>query len=78
MTNEVDLNSKNIEKILYLDIEGKFLHVKVGDVVNPASDAEVTKIEKKLTELFEENSINCVTFVSHHAMEISIVEGAKK
>ncbi len=56
------------------DLEGKFLLVKVGDDKNPASNDDIKDIETKLTGLLEENDVNCLAFVTHHAVEISIVE----
>ena len=56
------------------DLEGKFLLVKVGTKDIPASDEQITDIQDQIVGLFEKNNINCVAFVTHHAVEISIIE----
>jgi len=55
------------------DLEGEFLLVKVGTADRPASDSEIKDIQEKLLALFEENDINCVTFVTHHAVTMEII-----
>ncbi len=59
------------------DIEGKFIHVKVGDVARPSIDEDITLIQDQLSELFEKNNVNCLLFVTHHAIEVNIIEKLK-
>lgn len=61
----------------FKDLEGKFLLVKVGTNDRPASDEDILDIETKLVGLLEENSIDCVAFVTHHAVEFEIIEKLK-
>lgn len=77
MDKKEKLKTEDIEKITYLDIEGKFLHIKVGDENSPASTTEINDIENKITKLFNENDIKCVSFVTHHAVNIDIIDGKK-
>ena len=56
------------------DLEGKFLLVKVGTDDEPALPEQIDDIQKKLVDLFEKNGINCLAFVTHHAVEMSIIE----
>jgi len=58
-------------------LEGKFLLVKVGNDARPATDDDIEQIEGKLTGLLEENNVNCLAFVTHHAVEIEIIEKLK-
>jgi len=77
MENKEDLSRENINELTFIDIEGKFIHIRVGNEENPASAGEVKDIENKIANLFEENNINCVSFVTHHAVDINIVESNK-
>ncbi len=54
-------------------LDGKFMHIKIGDKENPASETEIIDMQKKLVKLFEKNNVDCVTLVTHHATEINIV-----
>ena len=53
-------------------LDGKFLLVRVGDRDRPAEESDIKEISEKLIKLFEENDINCVTFVTHHAVSIEV------
>ncbi len=59
------------------DVEGKFLHVKVGDANRPSTDDDIKLIQEQLTELFEKNNVDCLLFVTHHAIEVDIIEKLK-
>lgn len=61
------------EDILCKDLQGRFLLVRVGDRDRPANDAAIKEIEEKLVQLFKDNNINCVTFVTHHAVSIDVI-----
>ena len=77
---KVSSKSKSSEEVVS-DISGlnnKFLLVRVGTELHPASSQELTDIEEKLVDLFEKNNINCVAFVTHHAVEMQIIESIKK
>jgi len=60
--------------VVFEDLENKFLHIKVGSDNHVATDVEIKDIQKTITSLFEKNNINCVAFVSHHAVSIDIIE----
>lgn len=59
------------------DLEGKFLLVKVGTPEQPASDEQISDIQNKLIDLFEKNNINCVAFVTHHAVSMEIIDSTE-
>ncbi len=69
-----EANEELIEQTKCPDLENKFVHVKVGDAGRPATDADVEDMEEKLGNLFEENGINCITLVTHHAVTVEIIE----
>jgi len=71
---EEEVKVENIEKINCVDLENKFIHVRVGDAVSPATDEQVEEMTEKLEELFKDNGINCITFVTHHAVSVEIIE----
>ena len=56
------------------DLEGKFLLVKVGTPEQSATEAQIKDVQEKLIELLDANNIDCVTFVTHHAVEMEIIE----
>lgn len=66
--------SKNIQVTKFGDLEGKFLLVKVGSSEEPASTEQITNIRDQLVDLFEENNINCLAFVTHHLVSMEIIE----
>jgi hypothetical protein len=59
---------------ILFDAEGKFLHIKVGTADNPASPGDIEEIEGKMVKLITKNNINCAVLVTHHAVEIKIIE----
>ena len=69
--------TKKAEKIVSFtkidDLEGKFLHVRVGTDSLPASDDQIKDIQDKIIDLFDKNDINCVVFVTHHAVSMDII-----
>jgi hypothetical protein len=68
------LKDKNVEIKEFKDLENKFLLVRVGTPESPASSEQIKEIETKLVDLFEKNNINCLAFVTHHAIDIQIIE----
>jgi hypothetical protein len=65
---------KTISITKFKDLEGKFLHVKVGDADRPATPKDIESIQEKLIALFESNNVSCLTFVTHHAVDMEIIE----
>lgn len=59
------------------DVEGKFIHVKVGDPARPSTDEDIKLIQEQLTKLFDKSNVDCLLFVTHHAMEVKIIEKLK-
>jgi len=61
----------------FKDLEGKFLLVKVGTEDHPATDDQIKDVQDKLLMLLEANNIDCVAFVTHHAVNMEIIEKQK-
>jgi len=74
MENIENIDIENLMKKEVMSIEGKFVHIRVGTDSSPASDTMVKDIEDKIIELFEKHNISCATFVTHHAVDINIIE----
>ena len=69
-SNKVEI----IKQVDYLDLEGKFILVRVGNNDKPASTKDIKEVTEKLEKMFSDNKINCLTFVTHHAVNIDIIE----
>jgi hypothetical protein len=67
-------SNKKIRMKKFGDLEGKFLLVRVGTQDEPATKAQIDEIQTKVVDLFEKNGVNCLTFVTHHAVNMSIIE----
>ena len=68
------IKKKNIKINKFEDIENKFLLVKVGNEDSPATDDDIKNVQDKLIDLLERNKINCLIFVTHHRVNIEIIE----
>jgi hypothetical protein len=53
-------------------IDGKFIHIKVGNEMRPATDQDIAETEEKITEIIDSNKIKCIVFVTHHAVDINV------
>ena len=62
-----------VEKSEFLNVEGKFLLVRVGTDIAPASDEQIEEVRKGLEKLFDKNKVNCLTYVTHHAVSIDVI-----
>ncbi len=62
------------EKIDFLDVEGKFILVRVGLESSAAEEEEINKVKNDLNKLFEDAQVNCILYVTHHAIDISIIK----
>ena len=71
-----DIKSDDIEileKIDCPDLENKFLLIRVGDNHRPASEEDISDFSDRLEAMFNDNGINCLAFVTHHAVSIEII-----
>lgn len=66
---------EEIKSKLVYGVEGKFLHIKVGDKNMPAEDADIERIRTMIEGLLEDNKVKCLVFVTHHAVEINVLGG---
>lgn len=57
-------------KKIKFGLEGKFIHIKVGDKDNPADTGDVRDIEEKVTNLLDQYDVDCMVLVTHHAVEV--------
>ena len=71
------ISLEDVSAQIFKDLNGKFLLVKVGSDIRPADSIDIEHIEQKLISLFEENNVNCLAFVTHHAVEMEIIEKLK-
>jgi hypothetical protein len=73
-TVKKDSKGKAISITKFKDLEGKFLHVKVGNADHPALVEDIKSIQEQILALFERNNVNCLAFVTHHAVDMDIIE----
>lgn len=74
MGKENDIEN-DIEKVCqFEDLEGKFLLVKVGNNDKPAQTKDIDIISDQLDQLFKDNNINCIAYVTHHAISMDIIK----
>lgn len=74
--NQVDKKEEQIIKSsLVYGVEGKFLHVKVGDKDRPADQSDIDLITGQMEELLEKYKVRCLVFVTHHAVDINVIGG---
>ena len=77
-----EIKKKEMKKkprvVRFKEIEGKFLHVKVGSDARPAAASDIDHIKKQIIDLFEKNNVNCLTLVTHHAVTIDVIESQIK
>lgn len=68
------------EQKLFGELDGKFIHVRVGHPQwdAAATQAEMRRVESKLIELFTEHDVNCMVLVTSYGVDITLVEPAKK
>ena len=71
---------KIIDKIEVKDVKSyglsnKFILINVGDDKRPANDNDIQQVQSEITKLFKENNIeDCLVYVTHHAVKITVVE----
>jgi len=70
-------DSKKVKITKFDDLEGKFLHVRVGNAESPATNEQISDIQDRIVDLFEKNNINCLALVIHHAVLMDIIEKKK-
>jgi len=71
MTNKNNVDTE--VKCNVTNLEGKFILVKVGSESRPATDTDINEVQEKLTKLFDDNKVECICFVTHHAISIEIM-----
>lgn len=76
------------EIVKFQDLEGKFLHIKVGDpgwgsdILEPDKmqvlAEEIGKAETQILKLFEDNDISCLAWVTHCFIDVRLVESSRR
>lgn len=77
---DMDAIEKSIEdtdKAIFFcaGLEGKFIHVKVGDINWDSKTAteEIEKVKNDLQKLLDDNEVNCLLYVTHRFVEIRCI-----
>ncbi|NJL70442.1 MAG: hypothetical protein HC888_01930 [Candidatus Competibacteraceae bacterium] len=67
------------KQIDFTELNGKFIHVKVGAPEGSASlvGEEIKKVQDDLVKLLEDNNIDCLLYVSHEFVNIQIIESRR-
>lgn len=72
---DIDNTENKISDINLFDIEGKFLHIRVGNTQRPTDDKEIGEVTAQIDDLLKNNGVkNCIVYVSHHAIFIDVVK----
>jgi hypothetical protein len=58
----------------FKELEGNLLLVKVGNDALPAATEQIKDVQDKLVDLFAANDVNCLVFVTHHYVDMEIIE----
>ena len=69
----VDEVNLKIKTSVFRDLEGAFLLINVGTPDKPADNSDLQDIASTITGLFEENNINCIAYVTHHAVTMRVI-----
>ena len=54
-------------------LDGKIILINVGTPEDPASDDDIDNVKERFEKLLEDHGINCLVYVTHHAVNIKIV-----
>lgn len=71
-----DDNTKIVDIKKFGNLEGKFLLVKVGNKNRPATAEDIKKTQDHISFLFKKNNVNCLAFVTHHCVEVEVMDSA--
>ena len=52
----------------------QLIHVRVGNDERPALAEDAKEVEAKVRALFEENGIDAMLLVTHHACEVFVID----
>lgn len=81
-SEQTETNESSISSINTHELDGKLIHIKVGDSSfvekNHELSNEIQKVENSIVDLIEQNSLNCYVFVTHYAVDINVIEPAYK
>ena len=66
-------DKKTKKKDIFNSLQGRFIHIKVGNESKPATDNDIAELQNKFDKYMEDNNIDCIAFVTHHAVEIAVI-----
>ena len=73
--NTDNYENKDVDVMPHIvSVEGKLLHVKVGNDHFPVTPADIEDVESKCLELLENMKMDCAILVTKHCVEIKVVE----
>ena len=72
--NKADIVEVEVKKTYCKDLQNKFLLVRVGNDQRPAEEKDMQQVREELDRIFDENGIDCLLFVTHHAISLDIIE----
>jgi len=67
------VSGESKDRVLFPSLEGRLLHVKVGQTGDEANGDDIKNIEETLGALLEKHKVNCLLYVSNHAVDIKII-----
>ena len=70
-------NEVKQECIIYEDLEGKLLLIRVGSEQGKASEKQLDYMQKKLTKEIEKKGVNCIVVVADYDVSMQIIEKQK-
>ena len=74
IVNEIkDKKIRKKEKDIFKSLQGRFIHIKVGNSTKPAEKTDIDEMQNKFDKYMEQNDIDCIAFVTHHAVEIQVI-----
>jgi len=68
----VEDNKGKMDVNIY-DVQGKFLHIKVGAIDSMPSEDHLNDLEAKINALIDAHNLGCVAFVTHALVDIKII-----
>lgn len=72
-TEEGIATVKEIASIKCKELEGRFLHIKIGNDDRPAEPEHIASAQEEINKILDDYQINAVAWVTHHLVEIRII-----
>jgi len=72
-TSAITKSARKEVDLSFESVQGRLIIIKVGTVEHPALDEDLTDIQEKLSSLLEQNGVKSILFVTHHAIDITVI-----